>query len=324
MTSKTICVLGGTGFVGHQVVSQLTKAGYYVVVPSRNRERHRSLQVLPKVDVVDADIFDEDSLNALFVGCDAVINLVAILNENAKDEFRKVHIELVEKVISACKSAGVNRLLHISALNADAQNGASGYLKSKGEGEALIKASGLDYTVFRPSVLFGKDDRFFNKFANLLTNLPVLPLACGDAQMAPFYVGDLAELMVKTMTDKRAFSQTYELSGPDFVTLKQIVDYVNRLTHKRRVIIPLGNGASAMMGRIGNYLPFKPFTYDNFLSLQVPAVSDKPFPKEFGIEPHTIDSIVPMYIGRQDIRGRYDDMRQQAAREKELLRGDHH
>ena len=135
MTSKTICVLGGTGFVGHQLVSQLTKAGYYVVVPSRNRERQRSLQVLPKVDVVDADIHDEDTLNALFVGCEAVINLTAILNENSKGEFQKVHVELVEKVINACKSNGIDRLLHISALNADAQNGNSAYLRSKGEGE---------------------------------------------------------------------------------------------------------------------------------------------------------------------------------------------
>ncbi len=321
MTSKTICVLGGTGFVGHQVVSQLTRAGYYVVVPSRNRERQRSLQVLPKVDVVDANIHDEDSLNALFVGCDAVINLTAILNENKKGDFQKTHVELVEKVIKACKKSGITRLLHMSALCADAQGG-SAYLRSKGEGEALVKASDLNHTIFRPSVMFGTDDRFFNKFAALLQSLPVLPLACGDSQMAPVFVGDVAELIVKTIADRRAFGQSYDLNGPTVVTLKQIADYTNRLTRSGRTIIPLGNGTSAMLGRIGGLLPFKPFTHDNFLSLQVPSMSNKAFPTEFGIVPRTIESLVPKYIGRQDIRGRYDGMRKNAGRDKAMLMGD--
>lgn len=322
MSSKTICVLGGTGFVGHQVVSQLTRAGYDIVVPSRNRERQRSLQVLPKVDVINADIHDEKALNTLFSGCNAVINLTAILNENKKGDFQKTHVALVEKVISACKNNGITRLLHMSALGADAQNGSSAYLRSKGEGEALIKASDLNHTIFRPSVMFGTDDRFFNKFAGLLQNLPVLPLACGNSQMAPVFVGDVAELMVKTITDRRAFGQSYDLNGPGVVTLKQVADYTNRLTRLGRTIIPLGTGASAMLGRIGGLLPFKPFTHDNFLSLQTPSLSNKAFPTEFGIVPRTIESLVPKYIGRQDIRGRYDGMRKNAGRDKSLLMGD--
>jgi len=318
MTAKTICVLGGTGFVGHQLVSQLTRAGYYVVVPSRKRERHRSLQVLPKVDVIDADIHDEATLNALFVGCHAVINLAAILNENKRGEFKQVHVELVEKIINACQETGVSRLLHMSALNADADKGSSQYLRSKGEGEALAQAAeGLNVTSFRPSVIFGEDDKFFNRFAELLLNLPALPLTCPESRMAPIYVSDVAEIMVKALNDKRSFGQSYELCGPQAYTLKQLVDYTNLLTGLGRSIIPLGDGMSAMMGRIMGMLPFKPFSYDNYLSLQTPAVCNDAFPTQFGVSPKTVENIVPQYIGRRNIRGRYDDFRQRAAREKD-------
>ncbi len=317
MSSKTICILGGTGFVGHQLASQLTRAGYYVVVPSRNRERHRSVAVLPKVDVVNADIHDEDSLNALFVGCHAVINLTAILNENKRGEFKRVHVELVEKIINACHSSGVTRLLHMSALNADAENGSSEYLRSKGEGQALaLSAKDLNVTVFRPSVIFGEDDRFFNKFANLLRNLPMLPLTCPESRMAPIYVGDVAEIFVKALNDKGTYGQAYDLCGPDTLTLAQIVDYTNRLTGLKRAVIPMGSGMSAFMGKAMGMLPLKPFTYDNYLSLQTPAVCKGPFPSRFGVTPKAIETIVPKYIGQADIRGRYDDMRQRAARDK--------
>ena len=318
MTAKTICVLGGTGFVGHHLISQLTRAGYYVVAPSRNRERHRSLQVLPKVDVIDADIHDEDTLKALFVGCHAVINLTAILNQNKRGDFKHVHVELVEKVINACKSANVSRLLHMSALNADADKGSSQYLRSKGEGEALALATtGVNVTAFRPSVIFGEDDSFFNKFANLLLNLPLLPLTCPDSRMAPIYVTDVAEVMVKALNDKSTYGQRYDLCGPKSYSLKELANYINHLTGLKRSIIPLGNGMSALMGRIMGMMPLKPFSYDNYLSLQTPAVCSAAFPSQFGVTPQTVENIVPKYIGRADMRGRYDNIRRKAARDKD-------
>lgn len=322
MLSKTLCVLGGTGFVGHHLVSQLTRAGYYVVVPSRNRERHRSLQVLPKVEVVDANIFDDDSLDALFVGCHAVVNLVAILNENKRGDFNRVHVELVEKITNACRRSGVTRLLHMSALNADADKGGSRYLRSKGAGEKVAHAAeDLNVTSFRPSLIFGEDDHFFNRFAGLLRKLPIVPLTCPESRMAPVYVGDVVEVMTKALNDKATYGQAYELCGPDIVTLKQVVGYTNRLTGLRRAVIPLGNGMSALMGRMLQWLPYKPFSYDNYLSLQTPAVCNGPFPGRFGVTPKAIDSVVPKYIGRADIRGRYDTMRRRAARDKDPLGG---
>jgi len=272
---------------------------------------------LPKVDVIDADIHDEEALNALFVGCHAVINLTAILNENKRGEFKKVHVELVEKVINACKNAGVTRLLQMSAINADAAKGSSQYLRSKGEGEALaLAAEALAVTTFRPSVIFGKDDSFFNKFAELLLNLPVLPLTCPNSRMARVYVRDVAEVMVKAVNDRTTFGQDYDLCGPKSYTLQELVDYSNRLKGMKRTIIPLGNGMSAMLGRIMGMMPFIPFSFDNYLSLQTDAVSDKAFSSQFGVEPIPIENIVPKYIGSPDMRRLYDDIAQKAAHTK--------
>lgn len=317
MTPKTICVLGGTGFVGHHLISQLTKAGYYVVVPSRNRERIRSLSVLPKVDVVDADIHDEETLQALFIGCHAVINLVGILNEFKRGDFQRNHVELVKKISDACKAAGVTRLLHMSALNANAKQGTSAYLRSKGEGEDLAHASGLNVTSFRPSVMFGADDHFFNKFAVMLRYMRILPLVCADARMAPVYVGDVVEVMIKSLNDKESFGQRYDLCGPEAYSMQQMVEYVNRISGYDRFILPLGPGLSALMARIMGMMPFKPFTYDNYLSLQTPALCSTQFPARFGITPTRIEAIIGKSIGQEDIRGRYDSIRQQAARDPE-------
>ena len=316
MFQKLICVLGGTGFVGEHLVSGLTKAGYPVRVPSRNRERRRDLLVLPGVDVVDADVHDPDTLKTLFQDCFAVINLVAILNEEGRDTFEKVHVELPRNIVAACRQAGVGRLLHMSALNADARQGSSAYLRSKGQGQDIVHAADdLLATSFRPSVIFGPGDRFFNRFAGMLQSLPVLPLMCPNARMAPVYVGDIVTAMVKALREKAAYGQSYDLCGPETFTLLDVVEYTRRLLKLKRRIIPLSDGMSALHGRILGKLPGKLFTYDNYLSLQTPAVCNAPFPEIFGIQPASIDSIVPKYVGRDDIRGRFDTLRRHAARD---------
>ncbi len=321
MIQKKICILGGTGFVGHHLASELCRAGFDILVPSRNRERHRSLFVLPRVDVVDADIHDQATLERLFDGCDVVINLAAILNEAGHDTFRKVHVELPRKIVAACKSAGVARLLHMSALNADAGKGSSAYLRSKGEGEQIVLGAGGDdlaVTVFRPSVIFGIDDHFFTTFANMLTLLPVLPVFCADARLAPVYVGDVVEIMQKSLNDDATFGQAYDLCGPETFTLLELAEYTARLVNPKRKVMAIGPGLSALAGRILGMLPGKLFTYDNYLSLQTPAICQgRPLPSYFGVEPTRVDAVVPKYIGRQDIRGRYDVMRRHAARDPE-------
>ena len=319
MIQKNICVVGGTGFVGHQLASALSKAGFNVLIPSRNRERHRSVFVLPRVEVVDADIHDEKVLEELFSGCDVVINLAAILNEAGKDTFTKLHVELPRKIVQACKASGVGRLIHMSALNADADKGSSAYLRSKGEGENVVMAAAdeLAVTVFRPSGMYGHDDHFFTTFALMLNYLPAVPVFCADARLAPIFVGDVVSAMVKSLNDKATFGQRYEMCGPETFTLLELVEYTARLVNPKRRVIPVGPGMSAFMGKVLGMLPGKLFTYDNYLSLQTPAVCSPPMPAHFDIVPARVDAVVPKYIGKQDIRGRYDSMRQRAARDPE-------
>ncbi|MBI3771140.1 MAG: complex I NDUFA9 subunit family protein [Gammaproteobacteria bacterium] len=318
MRSKTICLLGGTGFVGHHLSAALTQAGYSVLVPTRHRERHRSLLVLPGVTVVDANIHDEPTLTRLLKDCGAVINLVAILNEHRRGDFEQVHVELPKKILRACHANGISRLIHMSALNANTTQGSSAYLRSKGKGEDLVHAAtDMQVTSFRPSIIFGQDDHFFNRFATLLRTLPVMPIACPDSRMAPVFVGDVVTAIVKSLNDKTTFGQRYELCGPEVFTLQDLVTYTARLIKSKRRLLPLGDGLSALQGRVLGRLPGKLFTYDNYLSLQTPAVCGQPFPPQFGIQPATVDSIVPLYIAGRDLRGRYDYMRRQAARDAE-------
>jgi NADH dehydrogenase len=180
MNDAPILVLGGSGFVGRHLVSQLAAAGSSVVVPTRKRERAKHLILLPTVAVVEADIHDEATLARLAGGAAAVVNLVGILHEARRGDFDRVHVELARKVVDACRAAGIARLLHMSALNADPQ-GPSRYLASKGKAEALVASTGSAWTVFQPSVIFGREDRFLNLFAQLERTLPVMALACGRA-----------------------------------------------------------------------------------------------------------------------------------------------
>ncbi|HEY6822281.1 MAG TPA: complex I NDUFA9 subunit family protein, partial [Burkholderiales bacterium] len=207
---KNILVLGGSGFVGRHVVAQLVREMASVTVPSRRRERAKHLIVFPTVEVVEADVFEPAVLDRLVRGKDAVINLVGILH----GDFRRAHVELPAAVVAACRSAGVSRLLHMSALGA-AADAPSEYLRSKAAGEEVVLgARELDVTVFRPSVIFGPEDRFLNSFVCLARFTPLLAVPCPQAEFQPVYVGDVARAMAAALDDPRASGQTYQLCGP--------------------------------------------------------------------------------------------------------------
>ena len=193
MKPQRIVILGGTGFVGSHIVPRLHADGHTIVILSRNREQHRDLSVLPRASVVTADVHDGEVLRRQLAGADVAINLVGILNERGSDGsgFRKAHVELTETLIAACRAAGVARLLQMSALRAG--EGESFYLITRGEAEAKVKSSPLAWTIFRPSVIFGRGDGLFYRFANLLRMTPVLPLARANAKFTPVYIGDVAE-----------------------------------------------------------------------------------------------------------------------------------
>ena len=213
MSKGSVLVLGGGGFIGRHVVNDLVRAGCDVVVPTRRRERARHLILLPTVDVVEGDIHDPATLASLMTDVSAVVNLVGILNESVRDTFARVHAELAKKIVAACRQSDVRRLVQMSALNAD-PNGPSAYLRSKGEAEAVVAASGLDWTIFRPSVVFGREDRFLNLFATLERYLPLMAIAAAETRFQPVFVGDVAHCFERALADNATIGQRFPLCGP--------------------------------------------------------------------------------------------------------------
>jgi uncharacterized protein YbjT (DUF2867 family) len=311
MNDKTVCVLGGTGFVGRHLTSRLADEGYRVTVPSRRPQRHRDLLVLPTLRLVQADIYDMDQLRTHLQGCDVAVNLVGILNEKGHKGkgFRHAHVELARKLMQACAETGVARLLHMSALNADAASGPSLYLRTKGEAENLVLtfSGGLTQaTSFRPSVIFGPGDSFLNRFAQLLKRSPLaFPLACPNTRFAPVYVGDVVARLVGAIDERPAFGKRYDLCGPREYTLKQLVQYVARLTGRRRWIIGLPDWASRLQAAILEYMPGKPFSLDNYRSLTQHSVC-------YGKErcPASLESVAPGYLGDRDRWSRLQRLRE--------------
>jgi len=316
---RKICLLGGTGFLGQQLINQLVKQKWLVKVLTRRREQHRDLLVLPSVELITSNIYDLEQLKAQISDCDAVVNLVGILNETGNDGagFRKAHLELTQTVIQACQATNVTRLLHISALNADAEQGTSHYLRTKGEAEDLVhRAEGLQVTSFRPSVIFGEHDSFFNRFAQLLqVPSPIFMLPSGNAKFAPVWVNDVVAAMLLALEHPQHQGKRYNLCGPKIYTLKELVAYTAKMMGVKRSIIPLSNRTSSWAARIMELIPGKPYSTDNYNSAKLDSVcGDNNHLLELGITPHSIESIMPKYFKPSDIRASYPQFRHQARR----------
>jgi uncharacterized protein YbjT (DUF2867 family) len=313
MSSGRILVVGGSGFVGRHVVARLVAEGWNVVVPTRSRERARHLLLLPTVEVLQADVYDPVTLEQLAAGADAMINLVGILNETRRGDFDRAHVELARKSVAACRAAHVSRLLHMSALNA-APEGPSRYLASKGQAEAIVAASDLAWTIFRPSVIFGREDSFLNLFARLERLLPVVALACAETRFQPVWVGDVAEAFVRALDDDRTLRQRYTLCGPRIYTLRELVAYVGEVTSYNRAIIPLGTTLSRLQARVLEVLPGKLMTRDNLASMTLDSVCGGEYPALFGRAPTTLEAIAPSYLAPTARRSRYSRLRAQGGR----------
>jgi len=318
MKTQKALVIGGSGFIGRHVVSLLSAEGISVTVPTRRAYRARHLLLLPTVDVVEADVKAPGVLESLVKGCDAVINLVGVMHSRPAgpesdggrrygQDFFETHVELAQHVVSACRAAGVKRLLHMSALGAS-RDAPSEYLRSKGAGEeAVLAADDLAVTVFRPSVVFGPDDRFLNLFAELSALAPVLAVACPDARFQPVHVGDVAQAFVRALHERDAAGKSYDLVGPREYTLRELVQYVCRATGRTRLTIGLGPTFSCLQAWVLEKLPGQLLTRDNLLSMQVPSTSAAPLP--FGIVATSLESAVPLYLGHAAPRERYDAFR---------------
>jgi len=313
MRVSKVCVLGGSGFVGRHVLQLLARAGVAARVPVRDRERaKRDLIILPAVDLVAADVHDPAQLADLLSGVDAVINLVAILHEHGRGEFERVHVELPRKIVEACRTRGVRRLVHVSALNA-AADGPSLYLRTKGEAEALLRAAtDLDVTIFRPSVIFGRGDSFLTLFALLQRWLPLVALGSPNARFQPVYVGDVAQALVASLADVGTYGQSYDLCGPKVYTLRELVALAGRLSGHPRPIVGLPDGLSYLQAAAMEWLPVKLLTRDNYNSMKRDSVCRCAFP--FGIEPEPLEAIAPTYLAPSGPRVRYRLFRDRAGR----------
>lgn len=319
MRIKSVCIMGGTGFIGRQIANRLANTPVSIKVLTSRRERNRHLLPIPNLQLIEADVHDPQQLQHHLADVDAVINLVAILNEDNKPgrRFEDVHVQLVEKLLVACRDNGVRRLLHVSALGADPE-GPSRYQRTKGEGEQLALAANGDdlaVTVFQPSVVFGPADSFLNTFANVLRIAPFMPLPTPDARFQPVYVDDVAAAIQTTFEDRSSFGQCYELGGPTVYTLEELVRYVATLLEKRRLIVGLPDGLSRLQGRILQHFPGKPYTYDNYLSTRVDNVCQHNGLPDLGIHPTALEAVAPGYLGSGNSRWRYDEWRREAGRD---------
>lgn len=265
-----LVVLGGTGFVGSHLLPRLVAQGHRITLLSRNREQHRALAVLPGVSVHSADVYERGTLLSYLRGADAAINLVGILNETGGARFRKAHVDLTATLVAACREAGVRRLHQMSSLRAG--EGKSMYLVTRGEAERVVRASGLQWTIYQPSVIFGHGDGLVTRFAALLKRLPVLPLARARSKLAPVAVEDVCAAIVQCVQDPASIAQRYELYGPEQLELIRIVRMVAAAAGLRRLVIPLPDALGYLQARIGELLPGKPISVDNFKSLALDSV----------------------------------------------------
>jgi uncharacterized protein YbjT (DUF2867 family) len=307
MKIGSVCVIGGSGFLGRRVVEHLAADEVFVRVPTRRRERAKQLILLPTVDVVNADVHDPRVLARLIAPVDAVINLVGILHQAPGDTFERNHVELPRKIVAACREHAVKRLLHVSALKASLE-APSAYLRSKAEGEGQIRsaqATGLHTTVFRPSVVFGRDDHFLNMFAKLARLLPGLPLACPDARFQPIFVEDVARAIARSVGDSRTFGQTFNLCGPRTYTLRELVEFVCRTLGLQRKVIGLNPTLSMLQASILEHLPGKVMTRDNIYSMRIDNTCEGGFPEVFGFIPTPLEAVVPTYLAGVTPRTRY-------------------
>lgn len=296
--SLSVLILGGSGFVGRALCEQWVRrfgGAARITVPTRRLPHARSVQSLPGVTVVQADVFRD--LPALVPGHDVVVNLIAIL-QGSESAFQQVHVELPRRLAAALGAAGVRRLVHVSALGVGPQ-APSRYLRSKAAGEAVLQAAGQDVTLVRPSLVFGAGDASVNLFAALQQRFPLMPLAGAGAQLQPVWVDDLARALVEVALRRDAIGRTYEVAGPQVLSLADLVRLAGRIVGHERPVLPLPGPLATLQALAMECLPGEPLlSRDNLASLTVPNVASGRLPglAELGITPASLQAVLPTYL----------------------------
>jgi uncharacterized protein YbjT (DUF2867 family) len=316
MRHTQVLVIGGSGFIGRYVVNFLIERGCRVLVPARRRDKAKHLIVFPTCDVVEASVHDDTQLDRLVAGQHAVINLVGILQGSAAD-FARAHSDLTRRIVEACQRHKVRRYLHMSALGAD-PNGPSKYQRSKGEAEAHVRASHLDWTMFQPSVVFGPEDRFLNTFAKLAALAPVIPLAGADVRFQPVWVEDVARAFVNALDNPATYGKSYELAGPKVYTLRQLVEFAAAAGGHPRKVIGLPDSVARLQARLMELAPGEPLlSQDNLDSMKRDNVASvQPFAPapELGIAHTPMEPEASLYLAGMHPRTRFGGFRAHARR----------
>lgn len=315
LKTKTACIFGGTGFIGRQVVRVLAREDYQIKITTRIPERAFTLRtagVVGQIVSVACD-YSEQSIADAVKGCDVVINLIGILYEKGKSKFQRAHVDIPQMIAQACAAQGVARFVHVSALGIE--QGVSQYARTKRDGEMAVRRSFPRAVILRPSVVFGPEDGFFNMFACMARFLPALPLiGGGQTKFQPVYVCDVAEAIGKIVTmppvgDKNPEGKTYELGGPEILTLKQVYERMFRETARRRVMVSLPFPVARVQGALMGLLPKPPLTADQVDSLKADSVvsSGALTFDALGLRPRGLDTILPTYLARFRPGGRFGD-----------------
>ena len=314
-----ILLLGGTGFVGRHVCEKLTRMGNSMTVITRRANQASAIQNLPRVTVIEGDVYNLEFLTQCMNEHDVVINLIAILH-GTPAAFEKAHVQLPQVIAQACQESGVHRLIHISALGASL-TGPSEYQRSKARGEEVFKQAGLELTLLQPSVIFGKEDKFLNLFAQLQSITPIVPLAGATTRFQAVWVEDVANAIAHCVFNSDTAGKTYELCGPEVFTLQQLVQksgqWAGIRQGKGRLVFGIPHAMAWLQAFLMEMAPGQPLmSRDNLASMEVDNVASGHALglKDLNMVAAAVSSIAPGYLGTKGSCTALNDYRAKAGR----------
>jgi uncharacterized protein YbjT (DUF2867 family) len=311
MRNRRTAVLGGSGFIGRYVVERLAARGDVVPVGCRHAEEAKFLMtfgLVGQIAAVNITIDDEEVLPAFLAGSEGLVNCVGILRESGSQTFERVHHLGPARLARLAREAGVERLVHISAIGADPRS-PSAYARTKAAGEAAVRDAFPTATILRPSVVFGPEDQFFNRFAAIALISPVVPvIGGGETRFQPIYVGDVADAVLKCLDDPATAGRTYELGGPKIYTFRQLLELLLAEIRRNRLLVDLPFGLAELQARLMSILPSPPLTPDQVQLLKRDNVvsSGALTLAALGITPTAVEGILPTYLDRFRRGGWYE------------------